>query len=112
MSFSLPIPKPPVAATLVSPSGSITNTTPAYTWNAVLDSAQGDAATWYYLWVDGPSGNVIKQWYQASAVCSGATCSVTPIVALGSGNHTWWIQTWNATGYGPWSSGMDFTFSP
>jgi hypothetical protein len=112
MGFSLPVPKPPVAATLVAPSGSITNTTPAYTWDAVLDSPQGDAATWYYLWVDGPSGNVIQQWYQASAVCIGATCSITPATTLNSGAHVWWVQTWNPTGYGPWSSGMNFTVGP
>ncbi len=108
MTFSTTVPTPPVAATLVSPSGSA-STQPTYTWNAVLDSAQGDAATWYYLWVNGPSGNVIQQWYEASAVCSGATCSVTPTVSLPIGSYTWWIRTWNATGYGPWSSGMSFS---
>jgi hypothetical protein len=94
---------PPGAATLVSPSGSITDTTPAFTWNKV------NAATWYYLWVNGPSGNVIKQWYETSAVCGAGTCSVTPATTLGGGAHTWWIQTWNTDGYGPWSTSMDFS---
>jgi hypothetical protein len=69
-------------------------------------------ATWYYLWVNGPSGNVIKQWYEASAVCSASTCSVTPATSLSGGDHTWWIQTWNPVGYGPWSAGMNFTAAP
>jgi hypothetical protein len=96
----------PGVATLVSPTGAITNTRPTYTWNKVT------GATWYYLWVNGPSGNVIQIWYDASntAVCpvSGSTCSATPATTLGSGAHTWWIQTWNPVGFGPWSGGMNF----
>jgi hypothetical protein len=103
MNFSLPVVTPPGAATLVSPSGAITDTTPTYTWNKVT------AATWYYLWVNGPSGAVIQQWYESSAVCGSSTCSATPATALATGNHTWWIQTWNAGGYGPWSSAMNFS---
>lgn len=89
-------------ATLVSPSGAISGFTPTYTWNSVSGVA------WYYLWVNGPTGNVIKQWYQASSACSGGTCSATPSVTLGVGNYTWWVQTWNSSGYGPWSNGMSF----
>jgi hypothetical protein len=100
MNFSLSLPG---AATLASPTGSITDTTPTYTWNKVSD------ATWYYLWVNGPSGNVIKQWYTASAICSGVTCSVTPTTTLGGGSHIWWIQTWNDLGYGPWSNSTNFS---
>lgn len=117
MDFSLPVPKPPVAAALVSPVGSITNTQPMYTWDAVLDSPQGDAATWYYLWVsrvnaDGTLSTVHNTWYVAASVCNGATCSFSPAVTLSSGNYRWWIQTWNSAGYGPWSSRMDFTVGP
>lgn len=94
----------PAAATLVSPAGDIgTNYTPTYTWNKVSD------ATWYYLWVDGPSGNVIKQWHQASTVCGASTCSVTPSVMLRGGAHRFWVRTWNNGGYGPWSAVMDFS---
>lgn len=90
--------------TLVSPTGSTGNNTPTYTWNEV------SSATWYYLWVNGPSGNVIKQWYSsAEANCNGTTCSVTPAVTLNSGTHTWWIQTWNSAGYGPWSEALNFS---
>jgi secreted trypsin-like serine protease len=104
MTFSPPMPTLPGKATLNSPTGSIGTNNPTYTWNAV------SGATWYYLWVDGPSGNVLAQWYQASAVCSGGTCSVanaTPNLAAGS--HTWWIQTWNNAGYGPWSDPRIFS---
>ena len=84
-------------------TGSISDTTPTYTWNAV------NGATWYYLWVDGPSGNVIKTWYEATAICSAATCSVTPDTTLGSGAHKWWVRTWSSAGYGPWSAEGNFS---
>jgi hypothetical protein len=103
MIFSLPTIPTPGAAGLVSPSGAITDTTPDYTWNKVND------ATWYYVWVNGPAGNVIKQWYEASVVCGASTCSATPATTLSGGAHTWWIQTWNTGGYGPWSAGMNFS---
>jgi hypothetical protein len=100
---------PPGRATLVSPSGTLTDTTPTYKWNAVTDS------TWYYLWVDDSSGNRIQQWYRASeAGCASGTgtCSATPDIKLVGGTAKWWIQTWNPAGYGPWSQGMSFTVSP
>ncbi|HJR80936.1 MAG TPA: choice-of-anchor Q domain-containing protein [Anaerolineales bacterium] len=96
-------PTAPGVATLVSPSGAITDTKPAYTWNEVSD------ATYYYLWVKRPSGDAIKQWYQTGNVCNSGICSVEHPLALGAGAHTWWIQTWNSSGYGPWSSGMNFS---
>jgi uncharacterized protein YjiK len=104
-----PVAGPPGAATLISPSGAVTDTTPAYNWNRV------NAASWYYLWVsrvneDGSLSTVHSQWYESSAACSGGTCSVTPAgVTLTSGSYRWWIQTWNDTGYGLWSSAMNFS---
>ena len=85
----------PPAATLISPTGAITDNTPTYTWNAVAGS------TWYYLWVNDSTGNKIQHWYTASAVgCSSGTgtCSVTPSTVLSPGSGTWWIQTYNSSG--------------
>lgn len=106
LRFSLPLVKPPAGTTLILPTGDITDTQPTYSWNKAPVSEQAGAATWYYLWVNGPSGNVIKQWVQASAVCNATTCSVTPDTSLGAGAHTWWVRTWNQGGYGPWSDGL------
>jgi ELWxxDGT repeat protein len=94
----------PDAATLVSPNGPDTNN-PTYTWEEV------PGATWYYLWVNGSTGNVHKQWYTAAAAsCDGTTCSLSDVTpGLTAGTYTWWIQTWNATGDGPWSTGVNFT---
>jgi serine/threonine-protein kinase len=94
---------PPPSASLVSPAGAGTLTQPTYVWNAVSTSTD------YYLWVDGPSGNVLKQWYPSSALCNLTTCSVTPAQTLAAGAHTWWIQTKNTVGVGPWSAAKTFT---
>ncbi len=98
----------PPAATLVSPTGTITTATPTYTWNAVSTS------TWYYLWVNDSTGNKIQTWYTAAqAGCSSGTgtCSVTPSTTLASGAGQWWVATWNTYGYGPWSNPLTFTVS-
>lgn len=101
----------PGKASLISPSGSTSSLTPAYTWN------KDNAATWYYLWVSKVNANgtlttVHTQWYESSTVCGAITCSITPAVTLGSGNYRWWIQTWNPGTYGPWSSPLNFTVLP
>ena len=99
--------KPP-ATTLVSPNGTISATTPTYTWNAVSTS------TWYLLQVNGPSGTVVYQWYTAAAVGCGSgtgTCSIAPSTTLANGAYTFWVLTYNSAGDGTWSSGMAFTVS-
>ena len=109
MDFSVPVPNAPGAATLISPTGTITTTTPTYTWNAIPE------AMWYYLWVNDSTGNRIQKWYTASeAGCASGTgtCSVSPTTTLASGAAQWWIQATNGTVYGPWSATMNFTVSP
>ncbi|HJR79462.1 MAG TPA: hypothetical protein VJ821_05270 [Anaerolineales bacterium] len=101
----------PGKASLITPSGTISSFSPAYTWNKV------NAATWYYLWIskingDGSVTTVHNKWYESSVVCGSSTCSITPAVTLGSGNYRWWIQTWNSFGYGPWSDAMNFSTPP
>ncbi|MCK5920747.1 MAG: hypothetical protein KAG66_07380, partial [Methylococcales bacterium] len=93
----------PPAATLISPTGSIETSVPAFNWNGAAD------ATWYYLWVNDSTGNVLKQWYRSLDICgSGAECSVAPGVALQAGAGRWWVQAWNPDGYGPWSTSLSF----
>ncbi|MFZ5912434.1 MAG: choice-of-anchor Q domain-containing protein [Chloroflexota bacterium] len=108
MTFDTAVPTVPGKAVLVSPSGNAVSNTPTYTWNEVTESGAESMSTWYYLWVNGPAGNVIKQWYKAVDICDAGLCAATPATALASGAHTWWVQTWNPAGYGPWSDAMTF----
>ena len=106
MSFRLLPTTPPPAATPIGPAGAITEAQPAYSWN------EETTATWYYLWIDDSGGNLFHRWYAAvNAGCTGGTCSVTPALMLGNGAYRWWVQTWNPSGSGPWSSATDFSVS-
>ena len=101
MDFSLALPG---QVTLSGPTGGLSTNQPTYSWSAVPD------ATWYSLYVNGPSGNVIKQWYSsAEANCTETSCSVIPTTVLEAGAHRWWVQTYNSAGYGPWSEEVSFT---
>lgn len=103
---SMGFPRP---ATLISPSGIITTTTPTYIWNAV------SSATEYNLWVSDATGVRIRQWFTAAeAGCESGTgtCSITPSIPLAAGVGKWRIQTKNPTRTGPWSAIMNFTVSP
>jgi len=100
-----PTPLPtPAAVTLVSPTGDIgTNYKPTYSWN------KDATATYYYISIDGASGNVFQQWYtSAQANCGSGVCSVTPNKTLIGGTYTWKVQTWSAAGYGAWSAVSTF----
>lgn len=97
----------PGKADLVSPSGTITGSTIAFTWRRV------SGATWYYLWINDARGKKVKAWYTAEQVGGAAgenNCSVMLSTEL-VGTCQWWIRTWNTEGYGPWSNAMSFTVS-
>jgi hypothetical protein len=96
---------PPGAATLVAPAGLVPGGTLTFTWQAA------GGATFYYLHVnDTTASPKLTLWYPAGQACpaDSATCSVTLTTGWGAGAATWWIQTWNADGLGPWSAGMQF----
>ncbi len=106
LTFTVAGTPPPPAATLVAPSGSIATRTPTFSWNAVA------SATQYLLWVDDSSGGRLRTTYTAAQVgCASGTgtCSIAPGVVLNPGAGQWWVVTSNASGSGPWSSGMTFT---
>ncbi len=96
---------PPEAATLISPSGTMSLTSPTYFWYA------SSAATEYRLYIDDSTGNRVDQWYTATEVgCEAGTglCSFTPSITLAQGSGSWKIQTRNSYGDGPWSSSLNF----
>jgi serine protease len=96
---------PPPGAVLVSPKGTTAVHAQTYVW------MKEPKATWYRVYVKSPTGAVVlDKWYQAAVVCSDGTCSV-PGPNLASGDHIWWVQTYNYAGYGPWKSAT-FKVSP
>jgi len=106
LSFSLPVPLPPDQVTLIAPSGTISTSTPTYSWNAVSD------VELYYLYVNGPMGNEISSWYsptQAGCSSGTGTCSIDTGKFLTGGPHTWQVLSYNSVGTGPWSAEMSFT---
>jgi CSLREA domain-containing protein len=93
------------SAKLTSPTGTIgVNYNPIYTWEKVT------TATRYRLSISGPKGKLLDQWYEAASICDDDTCSVNPgpSLTLSAGNHSWWVQTYNSAGYGPWSTEAKF----
>ena len=97
-----PVPGPPEAPLLVTPTGSPVSLSPNFVWDITL------GATWYYLWVDGPAGNVYKKWFRSTNDLCGCECSAAPAISLDTGEHTWWVRTYNSDGYGSWSEAMNF----
>lgn len=95
----------PGAATPISPAGTITDFTPAFTWDFEVPAH----ATWYQLSVDGNAGNVLDVWLAETAVCGGSNCVYSPFGALAGGDYTWRIRTRNPAGFGPWSAALAFT---
>ena len=86
-----------------SPSGTIQDTTPKFTWNA------DPVSTWYKLWIGYPGDQkIFAKWYDASEICSGDECSVTPDLDLIPDDYEWYIKSWNEYGK-VWSDGMNFT---
>ncbi len=93
----------PSAVTLTTPSGVTTDTTPAYSWEDTSN------ATWYELYVSGANQEVvIGEWYEASSVCTGGTCTVTPSTTLSLDSHEVFIKSWNESG-SQWGSGVSFS---
>ncbi|MCP4021238.1 MAG: serine protease [Desulfobacteraceae bacterium] len=98
-------PAAPSAATLTSPSGSVSDATPAYNWNAV------EGVTWYKLFVwNSNKVNKIDTWYDASLICSDDACTVTPDTILAEGSYEGYLKSWNDYG-STWSSSVSFSVS-
>ena len=93
----------PGTPALTAPSGYGATSPVTFTWGEVSTAAQ------YYLWVNDGAGQPIVQSYHSSAtVCAAGVCSVTPVINLGQGSYTWWVQASNAVGPGPWSAALNF----
>lgn len=59
-------------------------------------------STWYRLYIVNTVGNVIDEWYEASAICA-EVCNLPPR-NLNPGTYAWYIAGWGQdSGQGPWS---------
>ncbi|MCG8686839.1 MAG: hypothetical protein MI892_18305 [Desulfobacterales bacterium] len=95
----------PGTVTLISPSGTVTEESPGFTWTA--DSA----ATWYKLWIGSGSHRIFRQWYEADECTGTDTCTITPDYSLPDGDWTWSVKTWNESGTGGWSDSLSISVS-
>ena len=90
---------PPAATTPVAPTGALVGTVrPDFSWLSVTD------ASWYYLWIARNGSTHRTKWRSETNWLADAD--------FPSGNYSWWVQTYNAAGYGPWSTGADFSIAP
>src|SRR5258708_33701586 len=65
-----------------SPSGSITTSTPNFSWQ------QSGGATQYWFEIDTSAGKrVFSSYYQDACYCAGGACSVTPAITLTAGSY-------------------------
>ncbi len=88
-----------------SPHGSA-SVRPVLTW----DDSCSRAATWYRFWVNRDNALFREQWVEAGDVTrDGTEASYQLRFDLPAGHFTWWMQTWVAGHYGPWSEGLPFT---
>lgn len=95
----------PGAANLVSPDqGSSWGKldTPQFSWT------DGDPpGDWYYVYMSRNGSPYMDFWVQASS--TSAQTSWTPTNGFATGNYSWWVQSWNGTGFGAWSQTGNFT---
>jgi murein DD-endopeptidase MepM/ murein hydrolase activator NlpD len=102
------VPAPPDAkATLVYPTGSITQLQPTFKWHAV------DRATTYKLKIIAPSGELYNTWVVPTCDTSQPSiCTYTPdVLLLESGAYTWFLRSANGIGGGLWSDVFPFNFT-
>ncbi|MGV8026765.1 MAG: C1 family peptidase [Anaerolineaceae bacterium] len=92
-TLSLPIPDP------ISPSGTITDTTPTYTWSIV----SGATRYQYQLY---KSTTLVYAKTVTSSGCSTTTCSSTPVDVLSTGDYQWRVCAYVD---GVWRSASAFT---
>lgn len=95
-SFFVPL-QPPGGSSPVSPKDGVTvpDRRPTLTWSNVA------IAEWYKLVVNIDGRNHVSTWFEG-------TTSYEPSRDLPEGVADWWIQTWNADGFGPWSAKATF----
>ena len=91
--------------TLISPNGTISDSTPTYMWN----TASVSGLNRYQVQVSTSGGSTVYDDGYDPNACSGGTCSLTPSNSLADGDYTWHVRARGDSGWGAWSSDMSFT---
>jgi C1A family cysteine protease len=100
--------KPLTPSQLITPSGTIVTTTPAYSW-----SASAGATNYYLHIVNRTTGKVVLSWHftPVSLGCGAGTgtCTIKPGATLVNGStYGWMVLAANSAGYSPWSREVAF----
>ena len=98
---------PPAAPVLISPSGTIYDTHPPYSWN----TSSGATAYRLAVWSNGSASYVIRTDVSTS-YCSGGVCTYHPATTLAAGLYRFMVLAKNAAGSSPYSAWKYFTVSP
>jgi hypothetical protein len=100
---------PLAAPVTLAPNGTISDTTPTYTWNAITSATRYDVYVYSYT----SASNVISQpSMSAAGLCPGGTCSYTPSTILAPGNFRFTVRARNLGGTSALSPWKYFTVSP
>ena len=87
---------------MYTPSGETSDTIPTFSWQHYTGADQ------YRLYISIAGGdNLYDNTMNAGILCSGSTCSTSPIV-LSPGSYRWWVKAYNETGSTEWSDPKDF----
>lgn len=88
---------PQKAVNLWTSDGSVaTNRTPTLTWSDPLGNA-----TWFRIYLQGPTGGVEDSWVQQAWYPVGTE--------LPAGTYSWWVYSMNLFGNGGWAGPSSFT---
>ncbi|MEA5078520.1 MAG: C39 family peptidase [Anaerolineaceae bacterium] len=90
--------------TLISPTGWVASTTPAYKWNTVTNATQ------YEVMITNGTSTLLDTTYPSS-VCSGTVCSVTPALTLTNGNYQWRVRAYRNSSWLTYSNFLSFSYS-
>ena len=90
----------------VAPSGSITDTTPAYSWKKV------NAATKYQYQLYKGTTHVYTRTVLSSACGTTANCVTTPTTVLTAGSYKWKVQAYIGGAWKPYSAYKTFSLIP
>ncbi|NJO17320.1 MAG: hypothetical protein HC877_16720 [Thioploca sp.] len=94
---------PPIATTLISPSGIISDNMPAYTWHTV------PTATTYQLQVTDADNQIVVEETISNCHSDQEICVFNSTTPLVDSHYSWNIQTQNQVGNGQWSQALSFT---